>query len=475
MLSFLGGCVNQSAGGPPGAAGIPKSEVVVDEVQQNDVQLYIYAEGKTVQYKQVDIRARISGYLEELFFRPGAIVKEGDRLALIEQDQYEIALDVAKAELANAEAREALTKANLERAKQLVDSRALSSEEYQERQAAHDMAKATVALSKANVRKAELDLQYTDMRSPVPGKTTKYLVDVGNYISPSSEHATLLQINQLDPIYVDFTLSDREFADLKERMKFREVYERSIGDGPDASPVAKSEEETEAGENVQHILPALNGNYDKVEKQNIDVSITTSQDIFSIDYPLQGEIVALIDNKFTWETASITLRGQLRNPLLHMRGGNEDFLIYPNQVCRVRIPHEKVDDAILVHEEAILTDLDTKYVLVLKKEEFVPRDRFGRPMAGPDGKPLPATEEYVVHRRDIQIGRLLDTQQRIVLSGLEKGETYIVKGVQRARIGAAVDPITLEEFTKRRSLLGGKQEIEKEEKAPAEAAPKSDE
>lgn len=460
FFSVQNGCNRPNMAAGPGGMGIPKSEVVVDSVMQDDVQLYIYVEGKTVQYKAVDVRVRVAGFLEELFFRSGAIVKEGDRLALIEQDQYEIALDAAKAELANSEAREALAKSNLERAKQLVEERAMSPEEYQERQATYDMAKATVALGKANVRKAELDLQYTVMRAPIPGKTTNNLVDVGNYINPSGGDAVLLKINQLDPIYVDFTLSDRQFADLKERMSFLDVYERSILDDPNQEPTLKNDRavdtEGDQTEKFQQTLPALNGNYDHTEKQVIDVSMTTSQDIFSIDYPLRGEIVALIDNKFTWETASITLRGQLKNPLLHIKGGNEDFMIYPGQVCRVRIPHEKVRDAVLVHEEAILTDLDTKYVLVLKEEDYVPRDRMGQPMKGPDGNEIPATKEFVVHRRDIRIGRLLDTQQRIVLSGLEKGETYIVKGVQRARIGAPVTPITLNEYNKRRSIEGGK-------------------
>lgn len=469
LIGFLGiaflffgvqnGCTRPNMAAGPGGMGTPKSEVVVDSVAQDDVQLYIYVEGKTVQYKAVDVRVRVAGFLEELFFRSGAIVKKGDRLALIEQDQYEIALDAAKAELANSEAREALAKSNLERAKQLVEERAMSPEEYQERQATYDMAKATVALGKANVRKAELDLQYTDMKAPIPGKTTNNLVDVGNYINPSGGDAVLLKINQLDPIYVDFTLSDRQFADLKERMSFLDVYERSILDDPNQEPTLKNTgvaaTEDEQTEKFQQTLPALNGNYDRTEKQVIDVSLTTSQDIFSVDYPLRGEIVALIDNKFTWETASITLRGQLKNPLLHIKGGNEDYMIYPGQVCRVRIPHEKVKNAVLVHEESILTDLDTKYVLVLKEEDYVQRDRMGQPIKGPDGKEIPPTKEFVVHRRDIRVGRLLDTQQRIVLSGLEKGETYIVKGVQRARIGAPVTPITLAEFNKRRSIEGG--------------------
>jgi multidrug efflux pump subunit AcrA (membrane-fusion protein) len=93
--------------------------------------------------------------------------------------------------------------------------------------------------------------------------------------------------------------------------------------------------------------------------------------------------------------------------------------------------------------------LDTKYVLVIEKEMVEPKNPMGQPILGTDGKPLPATEEFVVKRRDIQPGKLLDTQQRIVLSGLKPNETYVIKGVQRARIGSVVATVPLEEYNKR--------------------------
>lgn len=449
-----------------GPMQMPKMEVVVDGVAQEDVQLYTYVEGKTVPYKTVDIRARVAGYLEALYFRSGAIVKQGDKLAMIEQEQYDIALEAAKAEQANAEAREVLAKSNLERGKQLVESRALSPEEFQSRQAEYDMAKAAVALSKANVRNAELNLRYTEMYAPIPGKTTNNLIDIGNYINPSGGSSVLLNIAQMDPIYVDFTLSDRQFADLKERMSFFDVYEKSIEESKGKPGTANA-----AGGNetpFQQTLPALNGNYDVAEKQTVHVSRATSQDFFSVDYPLEGKIVSLIDNEINWETASIMLRAEVRNPLLKIRGGNEDYFIYPGQACRVRIPHEKVAGAILVHEEAILTDLDTKYVLIIEKEMVQPRNMMGQPLKDKDGKDLPAEEQSVVHRRDIKIGQLLDTQMRIVESGLKKGETYIVKGVQRARIGVSVTTTTLEEFNKRRGNAGAAPKVQLDGEAAAE-------
>jgi len=173
-LLFLNGCTSKSGGGPGGAGpGVPKPEVIVDSVAKEDVQLYIYTEGHTVPSNHVEIRARVSGYLEQLFFKPGALVKEGDRLALIEQATYQATLDAAKAELNSRKAQASLAEANLGRSKVLLERGTISTEEFQTQRANYDIALAAIELANANVRNAELNLQYTDMRSPSRGKRQK--------------------------------------------------------------------------------------------------------------------------------------------------------------------------------------------------------------------------------------------------------------------------------------------------------------
>lgn len=442
-----------------GGAAPTATEVVTDTVKQEDVQLYIYERGQTEPYKSVDVTARVSGYLEQLLFRSGGLVKEGEQLAVIERDQYQIALNAAKAQLEVSVARANLAKSNLERAKQLLETRAMAEEDVQSRQAEYDVALATIELNKSSVQQAELNLQYTDIRAPFTGKASKNLVDIGNYISPSSVSAKLLSIAQIDPIFVDFQISDKQFADLKERMGFRQQFDKMTqndGNPPEGEPVAENSAANPAVSNAvqpdapnETILPSLTGTSPE-NAARIDISLTTGTDVMSVDFPLNGRITALVDNRITKETGQITLRAEVRNPLL-TTNGNEDYMLYPGQICRVRIPYEKVKGAVLVDESAILTDLDTKYVLVVEKGMVEKKTPMGQPMLGPDGQPLPAEEGFLVHRRDIQFGRLLDTQQRIVLGGLKPGETYIVKGVQRVRIGSAVSPITLEEFNKRRA------------------------
>ena len=441
-LPLLNGCTNKAGAGPAGAGGSgQKPEVIVDNVGIDDVQIYIYTEGRTVPSKSVEVRARVSGYLEELFFEPGAIVKEGDRLALIEQASYQIALNSAHAELANAKAQAALAAANLARSKALLERGTISTEEFQTQQANYDIALAGVERADAAVRNAELNLQYTDMRAPISGKTTKNLVDIGNYVSLTGAQSVLLAITQLDPMYVEFKLNDRQYSELKDRIGLRDAFDKVIGDKVIGAP-AENQTENQTEGTAERPL-ALTG-------MPVDVSLMTGVDVFNFDFNIPGKIVALVDNQINFATAVITLRAEIQNPLLKTSEA-EDYLIYPGQVCRVRIPYEQVAKAILIREEAILTDLDTKYVLVVAKGMYQPKDPFGRPILDENKKEIPAYETDIVHRRDITIGRLLDTQMRIVLKGLQPGETYIVQGVQRVRIGTEVQPMTLEDYNARRA------------------------
>ena len=419
----------------------PIPEVIVDRVGTEDAPIYLYTEGKTVPYNSVEIRARVSGYLEELFFKPGAIVKKGDRLALIERATYEVALDAAKADLSNAESQASLAKANLERSRLLLERGTISIEEYQTQQAAHDIALAAIDRANASIRNAELNLQYTDLRSPITGKTTKNLVDIGNYVSPTGAQAVLLSITQLDPMFVEFKLTDRQFSDLKDRRGFREVFNKAVSAPEERQNDSPSEQPL-----------ALTG-------MNVDVSLQTGVNVFSFDFNIPGKVVAVVDDRINMASGQITLRAEIQNPLLKTDEA-EDHMIYAGQACRVRVPYEIVKDAVLVREEAILTDLDTKYVLVVAKGMYQPRNPDGTPLEDEDGNVIPPYETDIVQRRDIEIDRLLDTQMRIVVDhplkpGVKPGETYIVQGVQRVRIGMEVKPTTIEEYGIRRAAERG--------------------
>jgi len=248
----------------------------------------------------------------------------------------------------------------------------------------------------------------------------------------------LLTITQLDPMFVEFKISDRQFSDLKDRSGLLEVFDKAVNTPENGS-----------AENASTQRPvALTGT-------PIDVSLMTGVNILDFNFNVSGKVVALVDNQFDWASGQITLRAEVLNPLLKT-DDVEDYMIYPHQVCRVRIPYETVKNAVLVREEAILTDLDTKYVLVVVKEMYQPKGPDGKPLLDEDGNEVPPYEADIVKRRDIEIGRLLDTQMRIVLEhplkpGVKPGESYIVQGVQRVRIDSEVRPTTLEDYKIRRA------------------------
>ncbi|MDR0329006.1 MAG: efflux RND transporter periplasmic adaptor subunit [Planctomycetaceae bacterium] len=441
-LALLGGCKKAGGamgpGGMMGGLGGPTKPpvVVIDTVKQNDVPIYRYPSGRTVASKEVDIRTRVSGFLEQLFFEPGAIVKEGDRLALVEQATYQIALESAKAELANSVAQSSLAKSTLDREKLLLDRGSGTLEQVQTQQANYDVALAAIDRANASIHNAELNLQYTDLRSPISGKTTKNLVDIGNFVSPTGAQSVLLSITQLDPMFVEFQLSDREFIDLKERAGLKDAFHQA----------ATAPAENPDGDGAERPV-ALVG-------MPIDVSLMTGVDVFKFDFNIQGKIVAVVDNQIGYGTAQITLRAEIQNPLVKTNG-TEDYLIYPGQVCRVRLLYETVQDAVLVREGAILTDLDTKYVLVVSKRMYQPKDALGKPKLDENGKEIPPYEADIVERRDIVLGRLLDSQMRIVTKGLAPGESYIVHGLQRVRVGMECETTPFDEYEKSRKN-GGK-------------------
>jgi multidrug efflux pump subunit AcrA (membrane-fusion protein) len=127
----------------------------------------------------------------------------------------------------------------------------------------------------------------------------------------------------------------------------------------------------------------------------------------------------LTDNTLDASTGTILLRGEIPNP---------DYRIFPEQICRVRIPAELIPNAVLVREEALNSDLNTKFLLVVDKD-------------------------YTVRRRNVKIGELVNNRMRVILAGLRPGETYIYQGLQRARIDEKVVPLTQEEYDKKYDFL----------------------
>src|SRR4051812_35868554 len=166
-LLALAGCgeaPKQSAAPPPPVVTVakPAQRTIVDQDE------YV---GRFVAIDMVEVRARVSGYLEKIHFRDGQVVKQGDPLFTIDRRPFETTLAQARATLAQARANLAFTESDLNRASQLVRDRTITEQVFDQRTQAKRVAEASVQAQEANVRQAELDLQFTELKAPVAGRT----------------------------------------------------------------------------------------------------------------------------------------------------------------------------------------------------------------------------------------------------------------------------------------------------------------
>lgn len=210
---LLAGCANDSADAP--AAGPMPVEVLT--VRPEAVTLSEELPGRISAHRVAEVRARISGIVLKRLFTEGADVREGEVLFQIDPAPYEAALDSAKATLARAEAGLVSAQAQAERFKGLVESNAVSRQNYDDAESARLGYVADVAAAKAAVRTAEINLGYTNVTSPISGRIGRAEVTEGAYVQQGT--ATLLAtVQQLDPLYVDLSRPAEEVIRLKQAL-----------------------------------------------------------------------------------------------------------------------------------------------------------------------------------------------------------------------------------------------------------------
>jgi RND family efflux transporter MFP subunit len=160
----------------------------------------------------VEVRARVSGFIEELHFKDGQLVKVGDLLFTIDKRPYEIAVDSAKADVARNKAQVGLAELQVQRGASLITSRTITEQENDQRKANLEVAKAQLKAAEAAQRSAELNLDWTDVRAPIAGRISDRKVDAGNLIQGGQQGATLLaSIVTLDPIRFVFDVSESDY------------------------------------------------------------------------------------------------------------------------------------------------------------------------------------------------------------------------------------------------------------------------
>ncbi|HIZ49796.1 MAG TPA: efflux RND transporter periplasmic adaptor subunit [Candidatus Pseudomonas excrementavium] len=307
LLLTLAGCDAQ--GQAQDNATPPPPEVEVAEVHAEPVTLWGAFSGRVEAPQTVELRPRVSGYIDQLNFEEGELVKEGDVLFVIDPRPYQARVQLAQAELARMRSQLALASSEAARSAQLWERRAISREEFEQRNAAKTMAQAAVNAAAAALQSAQLDLEYTQVKAPVSGRIGRAEVTLGNL---ATADATLLAtLVSVDPLYVYF-----------------ESDQQTVQDNPHGQAVP--------------VRIGLSG------RQN---------------FPYQGQL-DFVDNQYNPRTGTLQYRARVANP---------DGKLRPGQFARVEMPVATASAALLVDQKAVLTDQDRRYLYVLGDDNKVER------------------------------------------------------------------------------------------------------
>src|ERR1700694_5858688 len=209
-----------SAGGannkrPNPAASAPASAVTVVKVTAAEIKPSTTFTGRIEAKNRVDLRARVDGFLEKRLFTEGADVKEGELLFVIEKGLYQAAVDQAKAALETAEATLKLADIDVDRQTQLIQRNVVAQATLDQVTAKQGEARGAMLAQKAALEKAELQLSYTDIKSPIAGRIGRASVSVGNFVGPSN--SALATVVSQDPIYASFPVTQREMLAVRKQ------------------------------------------------------------------------------------------------------------------------------------------------------------------------------------------------------------------------------------------------------------------
>jgi len=220
-VALLLSACGRSDGAPPGAApgkggpggAPPAMPVAVVKVAQRNVPILLEAVGRAEGSREVEVRARVSGLIEQQRYREGDRVKAGAPLFTIERTPFEIALAQARAALAQQQAKLDQARREAKRLQPLAEQKAISQREYDDAASNLSLAEAAVAAGQAQVREAQWNLSYTNVTAPIAGLTGRAEKSQGSLVGPSD--GLMTRMTQTDPIWVRFSFSEGEFARLR--------------------------------------------------------------------------------------------------------------------------------------------------------------------------------------------------------------------------------------------------------------------
>lgn len=210
LIVLAGGC---KPPGPPEPGGFPPAVVTVVTVEAKDLPVTYEYVAQTAGYREVEVRARVTGILLKRNYREGTHVRQGASLFTIDPAPFQVALSRAEADLAVAEARLAQARRDQTRLKPVLEAKAVSQKEYDDAISGAQVAEAEVKSARARVNEARLNIEYTRVEAPISGYASRAVVSEGSLVS--GPNVLLTSVTQVDPMYVIFGIPDREFLALR--------------------------------------------------------------------------------------------------------------------------------------------------------------------------------------------------------------------------------------------------------------------
>lgn len=347
------------------AQGGPPPVTVAKPVSKPIIEMDEYT-GRFDAVGAVEIRARVNGYLESVHFQDGATVNAGDLLFTIDRRTYQATLNQAQATLNSRQTEFDLAKLEFERYQKLTQTGAAAAATLDQRRQTFLAAQANIAGARAAVETARLNYAFTEVRAPISGRISRKLVTEGNLVR---ENETLLTtIVQLDPVYFYFDIDERSY------LSYQRIAKQNGSNG--------------------------NGKGLPVAVQLTDEKTFTHKGVMDFT-----------DNRIDSATGTMRLRATF---------DNKDLFLTPGLFGRIAVPGSPEYAGLLIPDEAILTDLDRRYVYVVG-------------------------EGGAVQQRPIRTGSRTDNY-RIVREGLSKDDVVVINGLQRVRLGGGKvtpQPVTL--------------------------------
>lgn len=341
-----------ACGGAGGQQGFPPPDVSVAAVVQKSVTEWDEYSGHVEAVDSAEIRPRVTGHLRRIHYAEGGMVRKGQLLFTIDDREYGAAADAARADTSRAQARVELAGQELARAESLIADRAVSQGELDQRRMEAHQAEADLQAARARLTRTDLDLEFTRVTAPFAGRAGAALVKPGNLVMANDTLLTTLV--SVDPVYVTFTGDERAY--LRYQQLAREGTRQSSRDVRNPVLVGLANEE---------------------------------------GFPHQGE-VDFVDNALDPATGTIRARAVLANP---------DGVFTPGLFARVRLLGASQTNAMLIHEQAVLTDQDRRFVYIVGKGNSA-------------------------ERRDVKVGPHVEGLV-VVESGLKPGDKVIVNGMRK--------------------------------------------